>query len=79
MINSQSKTELENFIRVKLRIITWERVFQKALRTVPLVEVKAVMHVFETKCFILNDVLTVYTPQICMYKASGGHPNSLQD
>lgn len=28
--NSQSKKELENFIRVNLRMITWETVFQKA-------------------------------------------------
>ena len=35
LINSQSKKEMENFICTNLGIITWETVFQKALRTVP--------------------------------------------
>ena len=34
LINSQLKKEMENFIPANLRIITWEIVFQKALRTV---------------------------------------------
>ena len=34
LINSRSKTEMENFIRANLRIITQETVLQKALRTV---------------------------------------------
>ena len=34
LINSQSKKEMENFIRVHLRVAIWT-VFQMALRTVP--------------------------------------------
>ena len=37
LINSQSKREVENFIQANLRIITRVTVFQKSLRTVPLV------------------------------------------
>ena len=34
LISSQSKKEMENFIWANLRIIIWERVFLKTLRTV---------------------------------------------
>ena len=33
-VSNESQKEMENFIQANLRIITWETVFQKALRTV---------------------------------------------
>ena len=64
---------MENFIRDSLRIITLEIVFQKALRTVlPVKGQSTVIYVFETKGYTSNDILTVYTIQICMYKVSSG-------
>ena len=35
LIHSQAKKEMEHFIQTNLRIITWETVSQRGLRTVP--------------------------------------------
>ena len=71
MKNSYSKKEIDNLTQANLRTVTWEAVFQKALRTIlPLRGQSAVIYIFEAKGYISNDVLTVYTIQICMYKAS---------
>ena len=61
---------MENFIEVNLRIITWETVFQKTLRTVPPIrDQSTVINVYKTKCYTsINDVLTVYTIKIGTYK-----------
>ena len=75
-INSQSKKERENFIRANLRIITWETVSQKALRTVPPVrDQNTVIYKFlrQRVGYMSNDILlTVYSIQIYKYKASYG-------
>ena len=60
-------------IHANLRFITWETVFQKALKTVlPSRGQRAVTYIFETKDYTTNDVLAVYTIQIVINKVSSG-------
>ena len=70
-ISSQSNKEIENFILANLRIITWETVFQKALRTFPPVTGQStVMYIFlREKVIRQSDMLRVHKVQICTYKA----------
>lgn len=57
-----------------MRIITQERVFQKAQKTIlPIRGQRTVIYIFETKGYISDDVFIVYTIQICLYKAVVGH------
>ena len=68
IINSQFKREVENLIQAKLRIITRETDFHKALEPVPHIRGQSrVIYVFETNGYTLNDTFTVYTIQICPY------------
>lgn len=71
LINSQFKKEIENFIQVNLKIINWETVSQRALRTIPPIRGQSTVK-YETKCCTSNDVLTVYVVRVCTYKASSG-------
>ena len=77
---NRSEKEMKNFIQASLRIITWDTVFQKALRTVlPAGGQNIVICVFEMKVYTLNDVLTVYAIQMCRTKQVVGHHDPLQD
>ena len=62
---------MEKFICTKFEGYNPGRASQKALRTIlPLRGQSTVIYIFEAKGYISNDVLTVYTIQICMYKVS---------
>ena len=65
LMNNWSKTEMENFIWVNLKIIIQEIVFQETLRTILIRSQSTVIQVFKTKDYNSNYIiLTVYTIQI---------------
>ena len=72
---SQSKKEMENVTQAKLRIKTLEQPFRKLWELFCLLEVKAIIQVFERGEGTLNDMLlTDYTIQIYTYRVVGHGP-----
>lgn len=70
-INSKSKKERGNSF-CQLRIVSLETVFQKALRIVSPIPGQSSHVRFETTGYTSDDILRVYTVQICVYKVSRG-------
>ena len=69
LISSRSKKEMENCIGANLRIITWETVFQKALRTISLFRGQSTV-IFETKGYsqLTVYIIQIYTWVLALYK-----------
>ena len=68
------QSEKENSIWANLRIITWGRALQEALRTaLPISGQSTVIPAFETKGYTSNEVLMVDTTQICTKWAANCH------
>ena len=62
LINSQSKKEIENFVRAKLKIITKETIFQKALRTFLLIRGQSTVtyQVDSSFCVIIPETVDAF-------------------